>query len=267
MKRKPAVAGQFYSSNPSHLSDEVTGYLEKIDVKQRAIGVISPHAGLMYSGSVAGAVFSRIEIPRTFIVLSPNHTGLGSPISIMSQGVWEVPTGKLEIDEKISSELLKKCRLIEDDSLAHQREHSIEVQLPFIIELSPDARIVPVTMMTDSLETCRILGESLADVIDSSGYDVTIVASSDMTHYEEDSYARSLDRIAIDRILALDPEGLFNVVINKNISMCGFGPATTMLFAAKKLGAQRAELVKYMTSGDISGDYGHVVGYAGMIIN
>ena len=153
MKRKPAVAGQFYSSNPSDLSDEVKGYLEKIDVKQRAIGVISPHAGLMYSGPVAGAVFSRIEIPRTFIVLSPNHTGLGSPVSIMSQGVWEVPTGKLEIDENISSELLKKCRLIEDDSLAHQREHSIEVQLPFIIQLSQDARIVPVTMVTDSLET------------------------------------------------------------------------------------------------------------------
>ncbi len=267
MKRKPAVAGQFYSSNPSDLSDEVSGYLEKIDDKQKAIGVISPHAGLMYSGSVAGAVFSRIEIPRTFIVLSPNHTGLGSPVSIMSQGVWEVPTGELEIDEKISSELLKHCRLIEDNSLAHQMEHSIEVQLPFIIQISPDARIVPVTMIIDSLETCRVLGESLADVIDSTGYDVTIVASSDMTHYEEDSVARSLDRMAIDRVLALDPEGLFNVVKDENISMCGFGPATAMLFAAKKLGAQRAELVKYMTSGETSGDYNHVVGYAGMIIS
>ena len=267
MKREPAVAGQFYSSNPTDLSDEVRGYLGKIDDKQKAIGVISPHAGLMYSGPVAGAVFSRIEIPRTFVVLSPNHTGLGSPVSIMSQGIWEVPTGELEIDEKISSELLKQCRLIDDNSLAHQMEHSIEVQLPFIIQLFPDARIVPVTMITDSIETCRVLGESLADVIEAIGYDVTIVASSDMTHYEEDSLARSLDRMAIDRVLALDPEGLFNVVKNKHISMCGFGPATTMLFAANKLGAQRAELVKYMTSGDTSGDYGHVVGYAGMIIN
>ena len=266
MKRKPAVAGQFYSSNPSNLSDEVRGYFENIIDKQKAIGVISPHAGLMYSGSVAGAVFSRIKTPGTFIVLSPNHTGLGSPVSIMSQGVWEVPTGELEIDEEISAGLLKQCRLIEDNSLAHQMEHSIEVQLPFIIQLSPDVRIVPVTMITDSLETCRVLGESLADVIDSTGYDVTIVASSDMTHYEEDSLARFKDRKAIDRILELDPEGLFRVVKEENISMCGYGPATTMLFAANKLGAQRAELVKYMTSGDTSGDYGNVVGYAGMII-
>lgn len=267
MKRKPAVAGQFYSSDPSDLSDEVRGYFEKIDDKQKAIGLISPHAGLMYSGTVAGAVFSRIEVPGTFIILSPNHTGLGSAVSIMSQGVWEVPNGELEIDEEISVELLKQCRLIEDDSLAHKMEHSIEVQLPFIIQLSPEAGIVPVTMITDSLETCRIVGESLAEVIGGTGYDVTIIASSDMTHYEEDSVARSQDRIAIERILALDPEGLFNVVKNKNISMCGFGPVTTMLFAAIKLGADSAELVKYMTSGETSGDYGHVVGYAGMIIN
>jgi hypothetical protein len=267
MIRKPAVAGQFYSSNPSDLSDEVRGYFEESVDKQKAIGVISPHAGLMYSGRVAGAVFSRIEPPGTFIILSPNHTGLGSNVAIMSHGEWEVPTGELKIDERISAELLKQCSLVEDNSLAHQMEHSIEVQLPFIIQLSPESRIVPVTMITGSLESCRVLGESLADVISAAGYDVTIVASSDMTHYEEDSVARSLDRMAIDRVLSLDPEGLFNVVKNNSISMCGFGPATAMLFAANKLGAQRAELVKYMTSGDASGDYGHVVGYAGMIIN
>ncbi len=266
MKRKPAVAGQFYSSNPTALSEEVRGYFEKVADKQKVVGVLSPHAGLMYSGAVAGAVFSRIEVPETFIILSPNHTGLGSLVSIMSKGSWQIPTGELEIDEDIAAELLKQCRLVEDDSLAHKMEHSIEVQLPFIIQLSSGVRIVPITMITDSLDTCRIVGEALSDVISSSGYTVTIVASSDMTHYEEDSVARSKDRKAIDRILAMDPEGLYRVVKEDNISMCGFGPAVTMLFAAKKLGADSAELVKYMTSGDISGDYGQVVGYAGMLI-
>lgn len=265
-KRKPAVAGQFYTSDPSRLSKEVADYCSEIVEKLAAIGVISPHAGLMYSGAVAGAVFSRIRTPRTFVILSPNHTGLGERVSIMSKGVWEMPTGDLKIDEEFSAELLKHCSVMRDDSLAHLREHSIEVQLPFIIQLSPETRIVPVTMIADSLETCRIIGESLAHVVEHTDYRVTIVASSDMTHYEEDAVARHMDRKAIDRVLHLDPEGLFQVVARENISMCGFGPATTMLYAAVKLGASRAELVKYMTSGDTSGDYGQVVGYAGMVV-
>jgi AmmeMemoRadiSam system protein B len=266
MRRKPAVAGQFYSSDPSVLAHEVTGYCEEAHARKRAKAIVSPHAGLMYSGAVAGAVFSRIEPPESFVILSPNHTGLGRPVSLMTRGSWEVPTGHLEIDVDLADRLRKGCSLVDDDSLAHEMEHSIEVQLPFVIHLSPSSKIVPVTMMTDSIDTCRIVGEALAEVVSNTGYSVTIVASSDMTHFEADSVARLRDRKAIEMVLSLDPEGLYRTVRQEGISMCGYIPVTTMLFAVLRLGASEAELVKYMTSGDVSGDYDRVVGYAGIII-
>lgn len=266
MIRKPAVAGQFYSLDPSALTREVTGYFEEVQERKRTKGVVSPHAGLMYSGAVAGAVFSRVEPPESFVILSPNHTGLGRAVSLMTRGSWQVPTGKLEIDADLADRLRKECALVDDDSRAHEREHSIEVQLPFVLHLSPTSKIVPVTMMTDSIDTCRIVGESIADVVSSTGYPVTIVASSDMTHYETDSVARARDRKAIEMVLSLDPEGLYRTVRKEGISMCGYIPVTTMLFAVLRLGASEAELVRYMTSGDVSGDYDRVVGYAGIII-
>jgi AmmeMemoRadiSam system protein B len=266
MKRKPAVAGQFYSASSSGLSKEVQKYIQVSPVKEKAIGVVSPHAGLIYSGSVAGAVYSRIEFPHTFILLGPNHTGLGKPLSIMTRGEWEIPTGSLRIDETLARKILKHSGIIEEDSFAHSMEHSLEVQIPFIIHFSSDVKIVPVTMMTNSLDHCRLVGETMADAIKDTEYSITIVASSDMSHYEADSVARTKDKKAIDRILSLDPEGLYQIVVKEGISMCGFIPATTMLYAAKKLGAKDATLVKYMTSGDVSGDYGYVVGYAGIIV-
>lgn len=275
MKRKPAVAGQFYSSSSSGLLKEVQKYVvasgdsmrrETSTMKERAIGVLSPHAGLMYSGAVAGAVYSGIEFPHTIILIGPNHTGIGRAVSIMLGGEWEIPTGGLKIDEILAKKIKEQTSIIEEDSLAHQMEHSLEVQLPFILYFSKDVEIVPITMMAESLDICKTVGEAIADAIRDIKYPVTIVASSDMTHYEQDSVARTEDKKAIDKILSLDPEGLYKTVVKERISMCGFIPATTMLYAVKKLGAKEATLVKYMTSGDVSGDYYHVVGYAGIII-
>jgi AmmeMemoRadiSam system protein B len=266
VKRKPAVAGQFYSASSLGLSKEVQRYIQTSAVKEKAIGVVSPHAGLIYSGAVAGAVYSRIEFPHTFILIGPNHTGLGKPLSIMTHGEWEIPTGNLNIDEVFARKILKRSEIIEEDSFAHSMEHSLEVQLPFILYFSSDVKIVPITMRADSIDVCRSVGETIANAIKDTEYPVTIVASSDMSHYEADSVARAKDKKAIDRILSLDPEGLYKTVMKEGISMCGFVPATSMLFAAKKLGAKDAILVKYMTSGDVSGDYGYVVGYAGLII-
>jgi hypothetical protein len=266
MKRKPAVAGQFYPSTPSALSEQVNRYIETNVAKERAIGIVSPHAGLIYSGAVAGAVYSRIEFPQTFILLGPNHTGFGKPISIMLSGEWQIPTGELKIDEGLARRIKDHSTIIEEDSLAHSMEHSLEVQLPFITYFSSQVKIVPISMMIESLELCKMVGETLAEVVKEVEYSVTLVASSDMTHYEEDSVARSKDKKAIDKIIALDSEGLYKTVVKEGISMCGYIPTTTMLYAAKKLGARESVLVKYMTSGDVSGDYGHVVGYAGLIV-
>jgi AmmeMemoRadiSam system protein B len=221
----------------------------------------------MYSGAVAGAVYSRIKLPRTFILLGPNHTGIGNPVSIMSSGRWQMPTGELEIDEPLAAELKGHAELIEEDGKAHVMEHSLEVQMPFILHFSGGVRIVPVIMMTDSLDICKTLGQSLAEVIRESTYPVTIVASSDMSHYVTDAVARPTDKRAIERMLAIDPEGLYQTVREEAISMCGVVPVTTMLYAARELGADKADLVKYMTSGEVSGDYNYVVGYAGMIIS
>ncbi len=266
MKRKPAVAGQFYPASPSQLTDMVRGFIDDSAVKEAAIGVVSPHAGLMYSGAVAGAVFSRIKFPHTFILIGPNHTGLGSPVSIMSSGEWQMPTGILSINEGMAKKIMESSDMIEEDTLAHKVEHSLEVQLPFILFFSSETKIIPITMMSESLAACRIVGEALADVIKEMHESVTIVASSDMSHYITDSAARKKDKKAIDRILSLDPEGLYDTVRKEEISMCGFMPVTTMLFAANKLGASKAELLRYSTSGEVSGDYDHVVGYAGMIV-
>lgn len=266
MKRRPAVAGQFYSASASGLLREVQRYVEASAIKEEVIGAVSPHAGLMYSGAVAGAIYSRIKLPHTIILIGPNHTGMGRAVSIMTHGEWEIPTGTVKIDSTLAKKIIYSSRLIEEDNIAHSMEHSLEVQLPFILYFSRDTMIVPITMMLDSLDTCREVGLSIADAIKDTEYSVIIVASSDMTHYESDSQARVKDKKAIDKILGLDPEGLYKIVTREKISMCGIAPTTAMLYAAKHLGAKEAQLVKYMTSGDVSGDYSYVVGYAGIIV-
>ena len=264
--REPAVAGRFYPADPAELRGEVTSYLSPPQERVRTIGCIAPHAGYVYSGGVAGAVFSRLEIPSCCIVLCPNHTGFGHPLAIMKEGAWRTPLGDLSIDSELAGRLLQAFPALVEDAAAHRSEHAIEVELPFLQVIRPDAKFVPIAVGTGRLLFLEHLGEALATVIEAYEQPVLIIASSDMNHYEDDSTTRVKDRKAIDRILAIDPRGLYETVMNESISMCGFGPAVTMLTAAKRLGAQKAELVQYATSGDVSGDHETVVGYAGIVV-
>ncbi|MEW6570941.1 MAG: AmmeMemoRadiSam system protein B [Nitrospirota bacterium] len=266
MRRTPAVAGQFYYASASKLTHQVEQYIDRNARKEKATGIVSPHAGLIYSGSVAGSVYSSVFFPETFILLGPNHTGLGAGISLMGYGEWEIPTGVFGIDDKLSYKIARYVPIISKDSHAHMFEHSLEVQLPFIAYFSNKIKIVPIAILTASLKECQLLGEGIAKAAQDAGYDVIIVASSDMSHYVPDDVARNQDRKAIERILALDPEGLYETVQRERISMCGYLPVTTMIFAARSLGAKSARLIKYSTSAEVSGDYDHVVGYAGIVL-
>jgi MEMO1 family protein len=249
--RHPAVAGRFYPGDPDDLRAEAREYLSQSEVKvvsQRAIGCMAPHAGYMYSGHVAGAVFAQVEIPPRCVLLCPNHTGMGRALAIMSAGAWETPLGKVPIDAELAVALKGRFPALQDDSAAHRAEHAAEVELPFLQIRQPELTL------------------AVADVISAQSDRVLIVASSDMNHYESDAVTRVKDHRAIERILSLDPRGLFDVVTQQDISMCGFGPAVAMLVAARRLGAKSAELVKYATSGDVSGDRDMVVGYAGVVV-
>ena len=266
MRRPPAVAGQFYYGTAARLKSQVEQYISRDMVREKVIGAISPHAGLIYSGHVAGAVYSSISFPETFILIGPNHTGQGAPLSLMASGEWEIPSGVLSIDEDLAGAIAGELPALSLDTRAHEFEHSIEVQLPFIACFSDDARIIPITVMNASVQDCKTIGEGIARAVTHSGRSVVIVASSDMSHYISDTLARKLDNLALHEVLDLNPEGLYSTVVKQNISMCGFIPATIMLYASKTLGAHAARLVKYATSGEVSGDYEHVVGYAGVVV-
>jgi len=266
LKRTPSVAGQFYYGTVPKLTQQVNEFIDISVKKERVIGAVCPHAGLMYSGSVAGAVYSAIDFPETFVLIGPNHTGLGARVSLMESGEWEIPTGTFQVDEKIAHRIAMNVPLVTKDAKAHMFEHSLEVQLPFIAYFSQQVKIVPIAILSASVEDCKKLGEGIAKAVKTAGYRVVLIASSDMSHYVSDTIARQKDRKAIDRILELDPEGLFHTVVKERISMCGYMPVTTLLFAAKALGAESARLVKYATSADVSGDYDHVVGYAGIVL-
>ncbi len=275
MLRQAAVAGYFYKGSPEGLKKQVADFILPGVQRKKEVGVFVPHAGLIYSGSVAGAVYSSIELPDIVVLIGPNHTGLGAPVSLMRQGSWETPLGTVAIDEPLAALILSKSmRIIQEDALAHLREHSLEVQLPFIQYLKNDFRIVPIQMLDTrfetNLEVGRAVGEAIAELqtqnTHSTSKNVVIIASSDMSHYEQAAVAREKDSKAIQQIIGLDPEGLFRTVKQFGITMCGYGPVTAMLSACKMLGATKAELIKYANSGEVSGDYEQVVGYAGMII-
>jgi AmmeMemoRadiSam system protein B len=266
--RMPAVAGRFYPRHGDELRRDISGYTSsEVGSRIDAIGCISPHAGYMYSGHVAGAVYSQLAIPRRVIVLCPNHTGMGHPLAIMTRTAWQTPLGEVAADEDLGAALIQRFPFLQEDMAAHKSEHAIEVQLPFLQMRRVDFRFVPITIGTRDFDILHGLGEALADVISAAGDEVLIVASSDMNHYESDAITRVKDHKAIEQVLALDARGLWEVVQNENISMCGFGPSVAMLTAAKKLGAKEATLVKYATSGDVSGDFQQVVGYAGITVS
>ncbi len=260
----PAVSGQFYPGTSSGLSRSLLELTREVKERSPAIGVVAPHAGYVYSGAVAGEVYSSIQVPGRAVILCPNHTGIGEDAAIMSHGAWRMPWGDVPIDEDLAARLETACPLLREDASAHSREHAIEVQLPFLHRFRPDVRIVPIVLGRLSLEECRKLGENMADAIAGDSERPLLVASSDMSPYVPDAVARKKDRLAIDRMLALDPEGLYATVRAERISMCGVLPATVVLFAARRLGATSARLIRYATSGDVSRDFDQVVGYAGL---
>ena len=266
MLREPAVAGRFYPADAAVLRGDLHSYLSPHHQLISAIACMAPHAGYIYSGAVAGAVFSRIAIPSRCIILCPNHTGRGHPLSLMSEGAWRTPLGDVNIDNKLAENLLQAFPALTSDPEAHRLEHAIEVELPFLQVIRPEITFVPIAVGTSRLVLLEKLGEAIAHVIQNFGREVLIIASSDMNHYEDDATTRVKDRKAIEQILALDPVGLHETVINESISMCGFGPAVAMLTAAKRLSAKRADLVQYATSADVSGDRETVVGYAGVVV-
>lgn len=266
MKRRAAVSGQFYYGTSPGLARQVEDYTDRGAPKEDAVGIVVPHAGLIYSGAVAGAVYSSIRAPQTFVMLGPNHTGLGARVALMDEGEWEIPTGTVNVDRKLASRIALDNPLVSRDAQAHFFEHSLEVQLPFIVHLSPDARIVPIALLSLTESECLDLGERIAGAVKAVDYPVVILASSDMSHYQPDKVARLKDRLAIERMLAIDPGGLYETVQKERISMCGYLAVTVMLHAARLLGAGSARLVKYATSGEVSGDYDSVVGYAGIIV-
>ncbi|MFH1652704.1 MAG: AmmeMemoRadiSam system protein B [Pseudomonadota bacterium] len=265
-KRMPAVAGSFYPANRTELKDMVEGFIPKNVERQRAFGVISPHAGYVYSGAVAGKTFAQVEIPKQCIVLAPNHTGYGSKAAIMTDGAWMTPIGDVPVDSTIANKLLSKCSIIKNDSTAHIAEHSLEVQLPFMLTLQPELTIVPICLSHLRVSECKEIGEAIADLIRSEEKDILVVASSDMNHYESQKRTEKKDNLAIEQVLKMDPEGLINTCSENGITMCGVIPTAVMLFAARKLGKKNAKLIAHQTSGDISGDYDAVVGYAGIIV-
>lgn len=264
--RHSAVAGRFYSKDPGRLLADLQSYLVSDEKKINALACMVPHAGYIYSGHVAGAVFSRINIPRHCIVIGPNHTGMGRPLSIMSQGQWETPLGHVPVAPDLAKALMKSFSPLTEDSEAHYAEHSIEVELPFLQVLQPDLAFVPITLGTQQFDLLEPLGHALARVIAAQNEPVLIVASSDMNHYENDQITRIKDAQAIEQVLKLNARALFDVVKRENISMCGLGPAVAMLAAVQQLEATSGELIRYATSGDVSGDHDMVVGYAGVVV-
>ena len=233
--------------------------------KVRVRACLVPHAGYVYSGSVAGEVYRRMEIPARVILIGPRHYPRGAPLAILSEGAWQTPLGAAPIDHLLAEKIVRAFPLLREDAVAHSAEHSLEVQLPFLQRLVPSFAFVPIVIGPAHWDTLEALGHALASVIASEREPVLLIASSDMNHYESDAVTRVKDRKAIDQILALDPRKLFDTVRDEKISMCGYAAAVATVIAARDLGATEAQLVRYATSGEVNGDMQEVVGYAGIV--
>jgi hypothetical protein len=269
MVRLPAVAGRFYPNQAEELLQQVESFcapLPQGEAPRRGVACLVPHAGYRFSGHVAGAVYARLELPRRFLLVGPRHYPQGRAQAILSEGAWQTPLGRAEIDASLAVELKRACGGLVEDDVAHRSEHALEVQLPFLQTLVGEFRFVPIALGTVDFAALETLGKAMAQVVARQKEPVLIVASSDMNHYESDEITRRKDGMAMERLLALDARGLHETVRRESISMCGYGPTVSMLIAARLLGATSAELVRYATSGDISGDRDEVVGYAGVIV-
>lgn len=277
MIRKPAFAGIFYEENHDSLKKQIEwcfehklgpGKLPLMGNKRQIKGLMVPHAGYMYSGPVAAHSYYKLVedgFPQTFVILCPNHNGIGSAVSTMLEGEWETPLGNVEIDTEFAGKLMEDSGIIDSDPSSHVREHSLEVQLPFLQYFSKDFKIVPVSMWVQGIETSYGLGKSIKNVADALQKDVLVIASSDMTHYKPQSVANQNDRYVLDAIKNMDEKLMIKRIMERDITMCGYGPVASTIVASKELGAGKAQILKYATSGDITGNLNAVVGYASAI--
>ncbi len=269
MVRQPAVAGRFYPRDPHELIRHVKSLLsdENGQEKIRATACLVPHAGYIYSGHVAGAVYRRLALPKRFLLIGPRHYPYGESLAINSDGAWQTPLGKVPLDADLAAELKRAFPALREDTVAHRDEHCLEVQLPFLQYLVGEFRFTPIVLGTVHFPTLAELGHAITRVLQEQPEPVLIVTSTDMNHYEPDDVTRAKDSRAIEQILRLDPAGLYDTVRGEDISMCGFAAAVVMLTAVRGLGARHTELVRYATSGDVSGDRDAVVGYAGLTVS
>lgn len=274
--RRPVAAGTFYNLDPEMLRREIEScFKHKFGPKgvktQKMIAAVVPHAGYIYSGAVASWVYSRME-KANYIILGPNHTGSGAKFAISKKELWKTPLGEVAIDERVADELIKECKLLDYDVIPHLYEHSIEVQLPLLqYRFGNDFKLVPISILNEFaddalLESCSVVGEGIAKVIKKRKEKWIVIASSDFSHYVEQKIAKETDLAVIKAIKKLDEKLFFEKITEKNASVCGFGPIAVAMIAAKELGAKKADLLKYATSGDVTEGSGPVVGYAAISI-
>jgi MEMO1 family protein len=267
--RPPAVAGSFYDARPDRLERDVRARLAAAappDPPAEVFGAIVPHAGYVYSGPVAAVVYARIRVPRACVILCPNHTGRGAPAAVDPSDAWRTPLGDVPVNRRLARRLQELAPSLEEDAAAHEREHSLEVQLPFLKAVRSDVEFVPVCLREPRLALCREVGDALAALVAEESEPPLLLASSDMNHYESRDIGKRKDDRALARVESVDPEGLFRTVLTESISMCGFLPATALLFAARAAGAGPGRVVARRDSGDETGDPSSVVGYAGVIV-
>jgi len=268
MIRKAAVAGSFYPGDQEGLIDFFANIgLSAAETRLKARAVVVPHAGYPYSGRLAGQVYSTVELPRLFVILCPNHTGLGAPLGIMSEGAWETPLGQAAIDPDLATAMKERYQLLEESPQAHRNEHSLEVQLPFLQHLlGNDFRFVPVCIGRGSYNPLLSFGIALGETLRDWPEPVLVISSSDMNHFESADTTLRKDDMAIGRILELDSQGLYEVVTREGITMCGYGPTIVALEASIVLGATKGVLIGHTHSGVVTGDNLRVVGYAGIAL-
>ncbi len=267
--RRAAVAGTFYPSDPGELKELIRSFHKPIAKKIKAKACMLPHAGYIYSGAVAVNTLAGIEIPGICVLIGPNHTGRGEAFSIMQEGFWQTPFGDVRINTVLAQSICRYFKYLVVDEEAHILEHSLEVEVPILQYFSPAVEIVPITIASDDPELLEELGNAIALAIQAENLkdNSLVIASSDMSHYVSAEMAKINDQQAIKEIIGLNPSGLIQKVEELNISMCGYAPVASMLYAAKALGAKKAGLSGYQTSGDVTGDYASVVGYAGVVIS
>ena len=273
--REPAVSGIFYPKNPIELREDIEslfrdpnfgpGNLPPSSNNERIYGMVSPHAGYMYSGAVAAHGYYDLSSSKfeSALILGPNHYGLGSEVALMNKGTWETPLGKVEIDSEVAQNIHQNCDIITIDESAHSRDHCIEVQLPFLQYIKGEFKIVPIILINQGKNTCKKLGSDIYESI--RDRNLIPIASSDLTHYESNNLAYEKDKLLISAILSLDIEKFYSVLTSFNVTACGYGAIATVMEISKKMGATKGKLLKYATSGDIAGDNKSVVGYSSIL--